>query len=492
MLFTPALKDYIVLATSNSRIAITVEIDTNDLTPLAAFSALAIMAPETVMMESSENSVINSEFSYIALQPMAYLIAQKGLIYKTINGLTTLHHEQPLAVLRELHAQLNCYVDAQYASTVSSSIGFLSYDAVRYFETIPDSHAHDDIPEVLFTFYRTTLTFNHKTKKIILSIIDDSTEKSAATYQKITAELLAVIDKITAINGVTATAITENYQPTTQTDLSDEEFMQIVEKAKIAIKKGDAFQIVLSRRFFQTYTASPLTIYKTLKKISPAPYMFYIPYKEHVILGASPERLIAVENGKISINPIAGTRRRDPETKLDDITQELLNDNKEIAEHMMLVDLARNDIGAVCKPGSIEVKELLKVKHYSHISHITSLVTGELHADFDAYDALAYAFPAGTLSGAPKIRAMEIIDELETSRRGLYGGAICRFDYQGNLNSCIAIRMAVLKDGIACIRTGAGIVFDSEPVNEAEETRNKARNVLEAIRLAHTADAGIK
>ncbi|MFN7097528.1 MAG: anthranilate synthase component I family protein, partial [Gammaproteobacteria bacterium] len=243
-------------------------------------------------------------------------------------------------------------------------------------------------------------------------------------------------------------------------------------------------QVVLSRRFTEKYTVSPFTIYQALCQISPAPYMFFIPLTDRVIIGASPERLIAVNQGTVSINPIAGTRRRDNSKTEQDIEQDLLSDSKEIAEHMMLVDLARNDIGAVCKPGSIVVEELLKVKHFSHISHITSLVTGKLERKYDALDALAHAFPAGTLSGAPKIRAMEIIDELETSRRGLYGGAICRLDYAGNLDTCIAIRMAILKDGIATVRTGGGIVYDSSPLAEADETRHKARNMLETIRIA--------
>ncbi len=260
--------------------------------------------------------------------------------------------------------------------------------------------------------------------------------------------------------------------------------MQLVERAKQYIIEGDAFQIVLSRRFTQHYQATPFDIYRALRRISPAPYMFYIPTDDGVIVGASPEKLIKVRHNQVEINPIAGTRPRLQNNQDEIIETELLNNEKEVAEHMMLVDLARNDLGRVCAPKSVQVSDLLKVKHFSHVSHITSTVKGQLRDNMDALDALAAVFPAGTLSGAPKIRAMQIIDELETSKRGLYGGAICRLDHQGNLDSCIAIRMALLQDGKATIRTGAGIVYDSDPKSEANETRQKAQSVLAAIQLA--------
>jgi anthranilate synthase component 1 len=213
--------------------------------------------------------------------------------------------------------------------------------------------------------------------------------------------------------------------------------------------------------------------------------MFYFPVLSNVIIGASPERLIRVQNKHITVNPIAGTRKRTEEKTDEAITTDLLNDKKELAEHMMLVDLARNDVGAVSVPGSVRVSELMRVKHYSQVSHITSTVTGQLQEKYDALDAFAASFPAGTLSGAPKVRAMQIIDELETSRRGLYGGAICRLDSLDNLDSCIAIRMAVLNNGTATVRAGGGIVYDSCPLAEAHETRQKARSLLEAIAQAH-------
>ena len=247
---------------------------------------------------------------------------------------------------------------------------------------------------------------------------------------------------------------------------------------------GDAFQIVLSRSFQQNYQAKPLDIYRALRNVSPAPYMFYFPSDYGILLGASPEKMITVRGSVVEINPIAGTRpRRNPDEEATN-AQALLTDEKELAEHRMLVDLARNDLGAVCIPGTVKVTELLQVKHFSHVSHLTSVVTGQLCADKDALDALQATFPAGTVSGAPKIRAMEVIDALETSRRGCYAGALCRLDALGNFDSCIAIRMAVLREGVATVRTGAGIVADSNPAAEAAETRHKAQGILAAIALA--------
>ncbi len=270
-----------------------------------------------------------------------------------------------------------------------------------------------------------------------------------------------------------------------ESDTSDAEFINLVVKAKEYITLGDAFQIVLSRCFKRNYSVPPFKIYKTLRKVSPAPFMFYFPIYDIIIMGASPERLIRVHNKEVTVNPIAGTRKKTVDRSDQNMTNELLSDKKELAEHMMLVDLARNDVGAVCEPGSVKVCDFLQVKHYSHLSHITSTVTGKLKEKYDALDALKAAFPAGTLSGAPKIRAMEIIDELELSHRGLYGGALCRIDASGNFDSCIAIRMAVLKEGVATIRTGAGIVYDSNPAAEAQETVLKAQSMLNAISAAH-------
>ncbi|OAI48253.1 hypothetical protein AYO45_05250 [Gammaproteobacteria bacterium SCGC AG-212-F23] len=362
----------------------------------------------------------------------------------------------------------------------------MTYDAIRLFENIPDQHTADNpLPDMFFNFYQTTLMFDHLQQKLLISIITEVGKNPTQTYQQTQEKINQLINKI----------ITHTHQdiltPSKQTpdseinvDINDEKFITLVNRAKQYIVAGDAFQIVLSRRFTLKHTVDPFDIYRALRKVSPSPYMFYLPIDNGAIIGASPEKLVSVRNQYIEVNPIAGTKQRTKNSNNESITNELLNNKKELAEHMMLVDLARNDLGMVCEPGSVKVKELSQVKHFSHVSHITSTVTGKLRDNKDALDALAAVFPAGTLSGAPKIRAMQIIDDLETSKRGIYGGAICRLDYQGNLDSCIAIRMATLHQGIATVRTGAGIVFDSDPTAEADETRHKAKSVLDAVLLA--------
>ncbi len=269
----------------------------------------------------------------------------------------------------------------------------------------------------------------------------------------------------------------------------DEEFKRIIAKAIDYIHIGDAFQIVPSRRFQVPLTVSPAEVYRSMRLITPSPYMFFFQQKDFSIAGASPEKLISLRGKELESIPLAGTvPRGKTEDEDKQIEQEFLNDPKETAEHMMLVDLGRNDLGIVSKPGTVEVKQLKVVQRFSHVMHLASFINGEIREDCDAFDALKATFPAGTLSGAPKIRAMEIIDELEPYRRGPYGGTICFFDHKGDLESCIGIRMAVIQNGVATIQAGMGVVYDSDPQKEADESRHKARGVLEAIRAAEAGE----
>jgi len=267
-------------------------------------------------------------------------------------------------------------------------------------------------------------------------------------------------------------------------DIDDEDYGKMVEKAKEYIRKGDIFQVVLSRRFQKKLTVKPFNVYRALRFTSPSPYMFFIENESFSIAGASPEELVSVREGVIPTTPIAGTRRLGEGQSEEELVEDLMKDEKELAEHMMLVDLGRNDLGSVAKAGSVKVTELKVPKKFPNLIHITSIVEGEIREGLDSIHVLRRMFPAGTLSGAPKIRAMEIIDELESSRRGLYGGAICAIDHMGNLESCIAIRMTVMKDGVATVRAGGGIVYDSDPLEEAKETRGKAKTVLSALEFA--------
>jgi len=465
-------------AKTSERIAVFETFPADTLTPAIIYTQLnELYGSHGVILEDLQQRE-GARYSFIGFDPMTSL---------------TMHlddKEDPLTVLRNLQLKYAYTTRAEAAPLITSAMGFMTYDTVRYFEDIPDRHAPDpSLATLLFHFYALSISFDHTQQTILISIIVNIGLNLKETYeqarQKINTILLQLNASPTPPTSRGLSTGSRGLGNAVVVEPSDAEFMCMVEKAKDYIVQGDAFQIVLSRCFTRPYAVSPFDIYQTLRTISPSPFMFYFPTESHIIIGASPERLVRVHNQEMTVNPIAGTRQCAPDISAEKIQADLLSDPKELAEHRMLVDLARNDVGMVSQPGSVKVREFLQVKHYSHISHITSTVTGQLQNQYDALDALAAGFPAGTLSGAPKIRAMQIIDELEHSRRGMYGGAICRLDSLGNLESCIAIRMAVLKDGIATIRTGAGIVYDSDSTAEARETCQKASSMLDAIAQAH-------
>lgn len=462
------------------------EIMADRLTPISLFESFSSKLKGGSILESGLQQEHTGRYSFLAFDPMAHLELRNKTLTQRIGEKTDTYNTDPFVQLRHLINELDCACPAELNESITQTMGLISYDAIRLFENIPDRHTRDEaFPEILFNFYRTTLTFDHQRQTVLISQVIDLGKDPKQAYFQAQEIINNLIKRISASSETSSTpASHSNSISIDESDINDTYYINLVERAKDYIKRGDAFQIVLSRCFKKSYKAKPFDIYRALRQVSPAPYMFFIPLEDRVIIGASPERMITVHKNKISINPIAGTRKRIDKNHDQEIEDELLNDTKELAEHRMLVDLARNDLGRICEAGSIQIEELLQVKHYSHISHLTSVISGTLPNQCDALDALAATFPAGTLSGAPKIRAMQIIDELESSRRGLYGGAIGRLDYAKNFDSCIAIRIAILKDGVATIRTGAGIVHDSIPTAEAEETRQKASALLAAIRFS--------
>ncbi len=481
------LEEFLHLAQTTPRLAVYREIMADRLTPIGVVEQLEVEMQEGTLLESGLQQTEDGRYSYIAFGLMAQLSAYGNQVTQRFGKIITQLSADPFSVLRQMVAELVCVNPTHELLRRHGAVGFVTYDAVRIKENIPDRHRSEQaLPDILFNFYHTTLIFDHAQHKLLVAkMVDLGTDDPTQVYQETERYLQSLIQKITqSTSAQEVSPVLKSPVLAPEVDVSDEEFIQLIAQAKHHICIGDAFQIVLSRCFKQAYTAKHMDIYRALRKVSPAPYMFYFPLESGVMVGASPEKLITVRQGQIEINPIAGTRARLSVADEEKNAAELLADEKELAEHMMLVDLARNDLGIVCEPGSIEVKRLLQVRHFSHVTHLTSVVTGRLQEDKDALDALQATFPAGTVSGAPKIRAMELIDSLETSRRGLYGGAFCRLDAEGNFDSCIAIRMAILRDGVATIRTGAGIVADSNPESEAAETRQKARGVLSAIALA--------
>lgn len=444
------LNEFQTLAYDASYVAVFQEISLENVTPIMAYECLAALYGKGALFEIIQK---NCHFSYLCFEPFETLSID--------------NNDNPLHELRLLQNRFKMMTREEVSTLITSTIGYMTYDK-----------------ELLFNIYRISLTFDHLRKKILISYVVTITQYVKNDFNRAQEKLSQIIHALS--KQISSVKLLQKKNKTfIEVDIPDDVFIEKIKKAKQYIIAGDAFQIVLSRSFKRIISVTPLSIYQSLAHTSPAPFMFYIPLEKKTIIGASPEQMVKVHNRQVTVNPIAGTRKRTTESDIDFITHELLHDKKELAEHMMLVDLARNDVGSISEPGSVIVNELMQVKHFTHISHITSEVTGKLKNEYDALDALHATFPAGTLSGAPKIRAMELIDELEESPRGLYGGAICRFDLAGNLDSCIAIRMAVFEDGVATIRTGAGIVYDSDPKAEAQETRQKAEAMLHAIAHAH-------
>jgi len=479
--------EFTQLSQKKTYVAVYKELLADTFTPISALESLVKKDDAAMLLESGLKFNESGSYSFIGAHPYATFQTKNGITRITGAGQQTSHNQPPLELLREFHQRFSCIND-QHSKLVGHMMGFLAYDAVRYFEEIPDCHADDaSIPDILFHFYRTNLIFNHETNKMLVAIVADVTADGTTTYEKACTEIEDVIVRLQqsshSLSISTAPAELPLEQESFQTDCDDEQYQEKVRLAKKFIHSGDVFQLVLSRTFFRPIKSTPLAIYRILRYSNPTPYLFYLTMPGMTLFGASPEKVVSMQDRLVTIAPIAGTV---PVT--DESTEVLLtklrDDPKERAEHMMLVDLARNDIGAVCEPGSVYVSDLMVGERLTHVMHLVSYVKGKLAAQYDAFDLLKSAFPAGTLSGAPKIRAMELIDELESSKRHLYGGAVCKIDSDGNLDSCIVIRSGVVKNGVVRVRAGGGIVFDSDPAAEALETRNKAKGVFKSVMTA--------
>jgi anthranilate synthase component 1 len=366
------------------------------------------------------------------------------------------------------------------------AVGYVSYDMVRFFERLPSAKSDElNVPDCFFMLTDTILVFDHVNHKIkvvsnahINGGVDFAYDKAISTIDEIIATLKRPVSyKDPAIGKWDESKVKSNFTP--------ENYEKAVESAKEYIKAGDIVQVVPSQRLSVPVKADPFDIYRALRTINPSPYMYYLKLGDIQIAGSSPEVMVRSENGVVTMRPIAGTARRGASDEEDaELAKELLADPKERAEHVMLVDLGRNDVGRVCQYGTVKVDELMVIEKYSHVMHIVSNVVGKLRNDKDAFDVLRACLPAGTVSGAPKIRAMEIINELEPSQRGIYAGAVGYFSFSGNSDTAIAIRTVLVKDGIAYVQAGGGVVADSVPEKEYQETLNKARACMKAIQLA--------
>jgi anthranilate synthase component 1 len=463
-------------------------------TPLTLYSKLSENRERTFLLESAEHGGAWSRYSFIGVSSEATLTEKNG----RATWLGTMPAGapdgiDPLEAFRIASTHLRSPKIEHLPPLTGGLVGYMSYDSVRRLEKLPNI-AEDELqlPEIAFMLTTDLAVYDHLqgTVTLIANAInwDGSDERVDFAYESATQRLNEMQKRLAMSIPSSVAQLKNRPKPEFARNISDADFMRKIENVKEEIRSGEAFQVVLSQRFTMECSADPLDVYRMLRLHNPSPYMYLFRFSDGLsVVGSSPEALVKVTEREVMVHPIAGTRKRSTNAEEDHrIGEELLSDPKERAEHLMLVDLGRNDLGRVCSPGSVNVVEFMQVERYSHVMHIVSTVVGELANDKNPVDALYSVFPAGTLSGAPKPRAMEIIENLEPCRRGIYGGAIGYVDFSGNLDTCIAIRTAVIKSGKAIVQAGAGIVADSIPANENEECLNKAAAVLGAIAAANS------
>ena len=459
-------------------------------TPVSAYLKIRARSPYAFLFESVVGGEKIGRYSFLGVDPFLIFRSrgQRIEIEDLKGGANRILEGDPIAALRDLlGAYRSAHVDGMPRFT-GGAVGYVSYDAVRLIERVPETVTDDlGLDDVLLLFFDTLLAFDNVTHKIHLIANVHTQGDLAANYQAAVARIEALhqalkqpVDASMTV-GASSCAVSSN----TRKDA----YLDVVKRCQKYIVAGDIFQVVPSQRFAMDVTVDALSIYRALRTVNPSPYMFHLNLKDHQLVGASPELLVRVENGVVQVRPIAGTRWRGKTEEEDQqLADDLLADEKERAEHIMLVDLGRNDVGRVSRFDTVRVTEQMVIERYSHVMHIVSNVRGVLREDVDALDALFACYPAGTVSGAPKIRAMEIIDEMEPTRRGPYAGAVGYIDFSGNMDTCIAIRTLVIKNGKAYVQAGGGVVFDSQPESEYEETVNKAKALFRAVEIAERGD----
>lgn len=485
--YTPSLEDAKKLAGQGNIVPVFREVYADLETPVSAYLKVA-RGKHSFLLESVEGGERLARYSFIGTEPYRVLRT----------GGDALANETPGDPLVQIEDELKRYAPVRIDGLPrfhGGAVGYMAYECARYYEKLPVPEADPQhFSEAIFLFCDTLLVFDHlqHTIKVVSHArLDGDIE---ASYRQATWKIEELVQRLSAplsrLPYDTPPIETLGRKPVSNT--TEEAFKAKVVKAKEYITKGDTYQIQVSQRFARETEAHPFEVYRALRNVNPSPYMYYLELGEMHVVGASPEMLIRVEDGVIETHPIAGTRRRgrdaDDEQRMAD---ELQGSEKERAEHIMLVDLARNDLGRVCEPGSVQVTSLMAIERYSHVMHMVSHVVGKLRGDVTTYDALRAYFPHGTVTGAPKIRTMEIIAELEGERRGGYGGCVGYFDMSGNCDTALAIRTIWMKPGIAYVQAAGGVVYDSTPEEEYMESGNKARAMLRAIDVAEERQDGM-
>lgn len=487
MMNHPDLEGFRAIAGEGTLVPVYREIVADLETPVSAYMKVSREMRHTFLLESVEQGEIG-RYSFLGGNP-SILFRSKGIqVTITRNGaVETFETENALHELRKLMAVYQPVEVEGLPSFHGGAVGYMSYDQVRFFETLPDHNPDPlNLPDMYFLITDTILIFDHVRNKLMIV-------SNAHIEGNVDEAYREAVEKIDALEAVLRQPLVVSQErlhsgqvdTTIRSNFTEDAYCEIVEKAKEYIRAGDIFQVVLSQRFERTVHSSPLNLYRALRCVNPSPYMILLELPEFSIVGSSPEVMTQVTHDRCMVRPIAGTRPRGKTPQEDlDFERDLMADEKELAEHIMLVDLGRNDIGRVSKIGTVEPTRLKTIERYSHVMHIVSQVEGDMGPGKDAYDALEATFPMGTVSGAPKIRAMEIIDELETVRRGPYSGGCGYISFSGDMDTCILIRTMIVKDSVAYLQAGAGIVYDSDPVREYEETQNKARAMFQAVDFA--------
>jgi anthranilate synthase component 1 len=485
-------EEFVELATRGTFVPVCKEIMADLLTPVSAFLKIAEHSDFAFLLESVEGGERVARYSFLGKDPFLVVRARDGRTLLDRAGRTEIRDEPFFSVLRGLMTTFRSPFVPDLPRFTGGAVGYLTYEAAAWFEPhlaaawahLPPSRGAGD-DEAAFMLFDTVLAFDHvKHRILVISNAKITADEPLETLYQFACAKIEFLER--ELDRTLSQAEPRPPRPVeVRSNMTRAEFEQAVRRAKQYIAAGDIYQVVLSQRFEAELTADPFTVYRALRHINPSPYMYFLRMGSLALVGSSPEMLVRVEGRRVETHPIAGTRPRGRTEEEDQrLAEELRQNEKERAEHVMLVDLGRNDLGRVCEYGTVRVPQFMVLERYSHVMHLVSRVEGRLAEGADRLDALASCFPAGTVSGAPKLRAMEIIAELEPTRRGPYAGAVGYLDFAGNLDCCITIRTITMRDGLAEIQAGAGIVADSNPAAEYEETRDKASAMVRAVELA--------
>lgn len=482
-MFKPSLEEIKKISKAYNKIPISLEMYMDFQTPIAVLSRIKDEYDRYFLLESIEGGEKIARYTFIGANPSGSFYVKNGKSFFATREEVKRMDGNPLDVLKNLMASYKAPKQDDLPPLTGGAVGYFGYDMVRYSEKIPMTNKDElDAADIKLMFFNDIIAFDHLKQKIFLiTNIDGNAEDLEEAYDDAKAHLKELMEFISRPTKRRVVRFEEDIH--FESNTTKEEFMEMVRKAKEYIANGDIFQMVPSQIFKAKLSSNLFDVYRVLRTINPSPYMYLMQFDDLQLAGASPETLVKVKDGMVTTMPIAGTHPRgkteEEDARLD---EELLRDPKELAEHNMLVDLARNDIGKISEIDTVEVLEYQTLRRFSHVTHITSTVRGKLKSELNSIDAIRSILPAGTLSGAPKIRAMEIIEELEKEKRGIYGGGIGYLGYDGSMDTCIAIRTVVKKDGIAYVQAGGGVVLDSVPENEYQESVNKASALFDSMK----------